>query len=143
MPTNNHSVFEVFLTLSRVMRTLFDSRARDMGLTYARARLLATISRNEGATQTELAGLLQIETPTLKRQLDALEEMRLAERRPAKGDARKYTIFLTGPARVASIVRFREETEAELFAGIEPKDIEATRRVLAKMAENAERLAEK
>ncbi|MDN3712488.1 MarR family transcriptional regulator [Paracoccus cavernae] len=141
MPTSQHSVFENFLTLSRVMRGLFDQRAQEMGLTYARARLLATISRNEGATQTELAALLQIETPTLKRQLDALEAMKLAERRPSPVDARKYTIFLTGPARLVSIVRFREEIEAEMFEGIDTADIEATRRVLARMAENAEKIA--
>ncbi len=141
MPTSQNSVFEAFLTLSRVMRGLFDARAQEMGLTYARARLLATIARNEGATQTELAASLQIETPTLKRQLDALEEMRLAERRASPEDGRKHQVYLTGPARLASIVRFREETEAGLFQGIEPEHIEITRNVMARMAENADRMS--
>ncbi|AGT07405.1 MarR family winged helix-turn-helix transcriptional regulator [Paracoccus aminophilus] len=143
MPTHSQSLFEVFLTLSRIMRGLFDNRAQDMGLTYARARLLVTIARQEGATQTELANLLQIETPTLKRQLDALEEMQLAERRPSPGDARKYTIYLTGKARLARLVRFREEIEASVFEGISAEDIETTREVLARMSANAERLGAK
>lgn len=141
MHSSQSSLFEAFLTLSRVMRGLFDARAQKMGLTYARARLLATIARSEGATQTELASLLQIETPTLKRQLDALEEMKLAERRAAPNDARKHSVYLTGPARLASIVRFREETEAGLFEGIDPEHIEITRNVMARMAENADKMS--
>lgn len=143
MSQQGDTFFEVFLTLSRIMRGLFDAKAQDMGLTYSRARLLVTIARNEGANQTELANLLQIETPTLKRQLDALEGLQLAERRASPDDARKYNVFLTGKARLASIVRFREETEASLFEGIDAETLEKTREVLTQMSRNAERLAGK
>lgn len=143
MSVSDPTVFEVFLTLSRTMRGLFDARAQATGLTYARARLLVTIARHEGATQTELANLLQIETPTLKRQLDALEDLGLAERRMDESDARKHAVFLTGKARLASVIRFREEIETALRAGVSPADIETTRRTLALMALNAESLCQK
>ena len=98
------------------------------------------IGHNEGASQAELAFALGIETPTLKRQLDALETQGLAERRPMADDARKHAIFLTAAARVEPLLAYRADVEAALADGIAPEDLATTRRVLAQMAANAERL---
>ena len=69
------TLFETILYLTRAIRAGFELRVRAQGLTYARARLLAVIGHNQGASQAEMAQLLEIETPTLKRQLDALEAL--------------------------------------------------------------------
>lgn len=133
--------FETILAMTRAIRAGFEARVQQQqGLTYARARLLVVIGHNEGASQADLAAILGIETPTLKRQLDALEELGLACRRPLPGDARKYAVHLTTAARIEPLLGFRAEVEQALIAGVSPEDLATTRRVLAHMAANAERL---
>ena len=47
--------------VNRKLRALVDDRARDMGLTLSRARLLMELAKADGPTQSDLAGLLDIE----------------------------------------------------------------------------------
>ncbi len=141
MPQRAPTLFETILNMTRTIRAGFESRVQQhQGLTFARARLLVTIGHNEGASQAELAAALGIETPTLKRQLDALEELGLARRKPLPGDARKYAVHLTDTARIEPLLGFRAEVENALIDGIPPEDVATTRRVLARMATNAEHL---
>lgn len=134
------TLFDEILSLTRSIRAAFEQRVRRLDLTYARARLLTTIGRNPGASQADLAAALDIETPTLKRLLDALEAQGLAERRALQGDARKHAVFLTDTTRIEPLLRFRAEAEAMLIDGVDPGDLAATRRVLAAMTRNADRL---
>ena len=60
-------------SVNRKLRALVDERARGMGLTLARARLLMELAREDGPIQSDLADLLDIEQPTLVRLLDGLE----------------------------------------------------------------------
>lgn len=135
-----HSLLELLQDLSRNIRTAFDLRGGRYGLTFARARLLTTISRNQGASQSELASILEIETPTLKRLLDALEDQGLAERRQTPGDARKHSVHLTEAAQIPPLLGFRSEVDETLAQGIPPEDLETTRRTLRRMVQNAENL---
>lgn len=64
------SIIDSLLAVMRDLRRHFDEAARDMGLTMARAKIITTLHREQGMTQTALAAQLGIETPTLKRQLD-------------------------------------------------------------------------
>lgn len=144
MAEQPNTFYESILRLTRAVRGAFEQRVQQTeGLTFARARLLAMIGHNEGASQAELATALCIETPTLKRQLDALEAQGLAERRPMADDARKYAIFLTEAARIEPLLGFRAEVEAVLTAGIPPDDLATTRRVLVEMATRVEKLKQK
>ena len=141
MPDSSIRIYETILRLTRSVRAAFEQRVQQTrGLTYARARLLLMIGHNEGASQSELASLLGIETPTLKRQLDALEAEGLAERRPLAEDARKYAIHLTNAARIEPLLGFRAEVGAALAEGVSAEDLATTQRVLDQMAENAKKL---
>lgn len=141
MPDSSIHIYETILRLTRSVRAAFEQRVQQArGLTYARARLLLMIGHNEGASQAELACLLGIETPTLKRQLDALEAQGLAERRPLAEDARKYAIHLTEAARIAPLLGFRAEMGVALAEGVSARDLATTQRVLDQMAANAEKL---
>ena len=134
------TLFDELLSLTRTIRAAFEQRVRQVDLTYARARLLTTIGRNPGASQTELAAALEIETPTLKRLLDALEAQGLAERRPLESDGRKHAVFLTDTSRIGPLLRFRGEVDAALVEGVSAEDLQTARRVLAQMTANAERI---
>lgn len=142
MPERSSTIFDTLLELTRTIRAAFDTRVERYGLTFARARLLTAIGRDEGASQAKLAATLGIETPTLKRLLDALEQQGLAERRPLPGDARKHAVHLTEAAKIAPLLGFRAEVDAALAAGIPAEDLDVTRRTLARMAENAEKLTQ-
>ncbi len=79
---------------SRKLRTHFDSRVKELGLTQARARTLLLLDRLAVLNQKELAEELDIETPTMVRLLDGLEESRdsfNAKRQKGTGAPRKFT----------------------------------------------------
>ena len=118
----NTAVLDVLLQLMRELRRSYDARAEAVGLTMSRARALTTLAQMEGETQAVLAAKLEIEAPTLKRQLDALETGGFIERRPLEGDARKNALFLTDQARDTDIVEFTRRVRAELVEGLSAED---------------------
>lgn len=139
MPQSSH-FFDTLLQLMRLLRRSYDARAEAMGLTLSRARALTTLSRMDGATQAELAAALDIEAPTLKRQIDALERAGFVDRRPAQGDGRKNALFLTPRGQDSGIVDFTRRMRADLVAGIPAEDLAVAQSVLDRIAANIARL---
>jgi len=85
--------------VARLMRNRFDRQARELGLTRAQWRVMMFLRRHEGARQTELAGLLEVENVTLGRHIDRLEESGWVERRPDPSDRRAWRLFLDDKSR--------------------------------------------
>lgn len=125
------------LNVMRELRALYDSTAQSHGLTFSRARVLSALARMEGVTQAELAVHLGIEPPTLKRQIDALEQDGFLERRHVETDARKRTLHLTARAKEARTTRFIEKLREPLLEGITSEEEIIVKRVLERIAENA------
>lgn len=126
--------------LFRVLRELrrhYDVSAQAMGLTMARARVVSTLAKMEGATQSELAAAIGIEAPTLKRQIDALEADGFLERRGLEGDARKRALFLTQKARSSQISDYVNTVRSEILEGISPAEQQVIRAALERIADNA------
>ncbi len=67
--------------VARLMRTVYDRRVKSLGLTRSQWWVLNHLFRNPGATQSELAAILEIERPTLGRLLDRLRSQRLGAAR--------------------------------------------------------------
>lgn len=140
MPQNIR-VLEMLLQLMRELRHNYDARAEAVGLTMSRARALTTLVQMEGATQAALAAKLEIEAPTLKRQLDALEQGGFIERRPLEGDARKNALFLTDRARNSDIVEFTRRVRADLIDGLSETELANTAQVLERLLDNVKKLS--
>jgi MarR family transcriptional regulator for hemolysin len=123
---------------NRKLRALVDERARDMGLTLSRARLLMQLAKADGPIQSDLAGLLDIEQPTLVRLLDGLERTGMIERRPVEGDRRARRVFLTPAARAQAedILAFLTELRADILDGVGREELEIALRVLSRMSRN-------
>ena len=123
---------------NRKLRVLVDERARNMGLTLSRARLLMQLAKADGPIQSDLAGLLDIEQPTLVRLLDGLERTGMIERRAAPGDRRARRVFLTPAARAQAedILAFLTELRADVLDGIDKEELEIALRVLSRMSRN-------
>ena len=124
--------------VNRKLRALVDERARGMGLTLSRARLLMELARQDGPIQSDLAGLLDIEQPTLVRLLDGLERNGMIERRAVEGDRRARRVFLTesAQAQALDILNFLTELRAGILQGIAPEELEAALDVLRRTSRN-------
>ena len=115
-----HSVGFLLSDTARLLRMSFDERARTLGLTRAQWRVLARLAYSEGARQTTLAELLEVEPITLSRHLDRMEEAGFVERRPDPQDRRARCLYLTDKARPV-LERMRalgREVQAEALAGL-------------------------
>lgn len=93
-------ILEILSVTSRKMRTLFDARVREEGLTLPRARVLMNLQRHTQLAQKELAEALEIEGPTLVRLLDKMEEQDWIARISVDGDRRAKHVILTAQGRV-------------------------------------------
>jgi DNA-binding MarR family transcriptional regulator len=101
--------------------------------------VLFRLERQAGLRQIELADMLDIEPITLSRIVDRLEESGLVERVADPADRRAWRLHVTARAQplIAKLRGIADELVADAFAGIDPKDIQITRQVLAKVRENA------
>lgn len=126
---------EVIL-VGRRWRARLDERLRRIGQTNARWATLYWISTAETElNQSELAERVGIETPTLVRILDQLEEQGLVTRTPDPRDRRAKIISVTGEA--AKALSEGEEIAAELrtrlMAEFEMEEISTSLRVLQRL----------
>ena len=132
--------FEIGET-AHALRKAFDRMAVGLGVTRAQWKVLFRVERQPGLRQVELADLLDIEPITLCRIVDRLEESGLVERTSDPADRRAWRLHVTAQAQ--PLIEKLKAVGAELvdaaFAGIDPKDIEIARQVLARTRENAGR----
>lgn len=84
--------------LARLMRTRFDARARGLGLTRAQWSMIATIRVMEGATQSDLASRLEINSVTAGRVIEKLEAAGWIERHANPADRRANRLYLRDSA---------------------------------------------
>ena len=98
-PDDDSYIGYVLSDVARLIRTVFDRRVRDIGLTRAQWLVLTRIYRKPGASQTELAEMLEIDRASAGRMIDRMEKGGWLERRPDAGDRRINRLFLTNEAR--------------------------------------------
>ena len=125
-----------------LMRSTIDARLEPMGLSHALWRPLLVLHAADGPmTQTELARALGLESPTLVRLLDRLNERGWIERRNCPGDRRAYHVALTPHALrlCADLEREVAAIREEAMGGVRSSDLLAAISVLQRVRD---RLAE-
>jgi len=134
--------FEIGET-AHALRKAFDRLAVGLGVTRAQWKVLFKLTRTPGLRQVELADMLDLEPITLCRIVDRLEEAGLVERTRDPEDRRAWRLHVTAKAQplVGQLQGIGDQLVAQAFAGIDRKDIELTRQVLARIRENAGRTA--
>jgi DNA-binding MarR family transcriptional regulator len=134
--------FEIGET-AHALRKAFDRLAAGLGVTRAQWKVLFKLTRTPGLRQVELADMLDLEPITLCRIVDRLEEAGLVERVRDPEDRRAWRLHVT--AKAQPLIEKLQAVGAKLvdhaFGGIDPNDIETTRRVLAQVRENSARPA--
>ena len=123
---------------ARVWRHKLDQRLHPLGLSQAKWRTLAHLSRGH-LTQCDLAQRLSIEEPTLARLLGKLEEGRWIKRESAQHDRRCKTVHLQpkSSAMLEKIQATAFQLRHELLEKIPPADLQTCLRVLTEIRNRA------
>jgi DNA-binding MarR family transcriptional regulator len=107
-----------------------------LGLKPPHFGVLTLIDAHPGSTQQELVTGSLIDPSSMVAVIDELEEMGLAERRRHPDDRRKHAVHLTARGR-RKLERAREaaiKMAQQVFAPLEPDELETLRRLLRKLA---------
>ena len=121
-PDDDGYIGYVLSDVARLMRMVFDRRVRDIGLTRAQWLVLTRLYRRPGASQTELADMLEIDRASAGRMIDRMEKGHWVERRPDAVDRRVNRLFLTPEARRihARMWAIAESTVDDALAPLSP-----------------------
>lgn len=99
---------------------------RQLGLeiTPMQGGIMMLLQENSGIGHSALAGLLNVEAPTLSQSLTPLVNGGLVERVRAREDGRAVALYLskTGEGAVAAISRFSHRHQEDLLAGLNQEE---------------------
>lgn len=120
----NESIPVLISDVSRLMRKTFDARARSIGVTRPQWQVLSMLKRNEGINQGGLADLLDVESITLCRMIDRLQDAGLVERKPDPADRRAWRLYLTPKANglVDDLRPLAEEMVVDMLDDLSPAE---------------------
>jgi MarR family transcriptional regulator, transcriptional regulator for hemolysin len=123
---------------ARLLRRRFDLRARGIGVSRAQWQVLIALARSEGINQAALAERLEVETITVGRMVDRLEDAGLVERRADPADRRAWRLFLTPRAHplLAELQTVAVAVRAEMLAGFSGDDQAALHGLLMRLRAN-------
>jgi DNA-binding MarR family transcriptional regulator len=129
---------------ARLMRTVFDRRVRALGLTRSQWLVLTRLHRRPGASQTELAEMLEVEKASAGRMVDRMERNGWVARRPDAADRRVNRIYLTREAeRVhARMWVIAEATVDDALAGLAARERAELTRLLGRVKAHLLRMAD-
>ncbi len=95
MAESDRTVGWLTTDVARLLRTIFDRRVKALGITRPQWLALRRLKRKPGASQSELADMMEIERAPAGKIVDRLEERGWIERRSDPVDRRVNRIFLT------------------------------------------------
>ncbi|WP_299696764.1 MarR family transcriptional regulator [Hydrocarboniphaga sp.] len=126
--------------VSRLRRTVYDQRLKNLGITRSQWWVLANLSRHdgEGYMQIELARLLDVGKVTLGGLIDRLEGAGFVTRQPDKVDRRSKRVLISpkGKTVITKLEKVSKGVNAEIMDGISEKEDEILIRLLARMKQN-------
>ena len=102
-PEDERHIGFLISDVARLMRTAFDRRVRALGLTRSQWLVINRLHRRPGATQSELAEMLEVEKATAGRMVDRMEKKGWVVRRADAGDRRVNRLHLTQEALLIQV----------------------------------------
>src|SRR5436853_361231 len=110
--------------IARLMRTAFDRRVRKLGLTRSQWLVINRLYREPGATQSELAEMLEVEKATAGRMVDRMEKKGWVVRRPDAADRRVNRLHLTAEADLLQVqlAQIADRTVDDALALLAPRE---------------------
>ena len=127
--------------LSRLTTTYFDRAVGRLGITHAQWWAMMHVAEHEGATQSELAAIMQMGRASTGRILERLEEKHWIERRDDSEDSRLRRVY-TAPGW-KTYLALTEDGAGQLYRdfldGISPEEEDRLFDSLSRIKANAER----
>src|SRR6185503_3600133 len=121
----NTSSFEqtfgfILSDISRLARTEFDRRVRDLNVTRAQWMVLMHLARRPGCTQSDLADAMQMQKITVGRHIERLLRAGWIERRDHAEDGRAYHLYLSRKAEplIEKLTGVADELRGEFMRGL-------------------------
>lgn len=130
--------------LVRQWRWINDERLKPLSLTQSRWITLTHLKYEDGMQQHQLARLIGVESPSLVRTLDGLEQLGLVERRPCPHDRRGKTVHLTAQASslMSEMGTILDDTRNQVLAGLSEQQIKEFSRMAEHISHNLHQLCE-
>ena len=138
MPNTDDFIGVVIADVARMLRTAFDRRVRKLGITRAQWLVLTRLHRHPGASQSELADMMEVERASAGRMIDRLEANGWVERRAQNGDRRVKRVYLTPEAERVHrrIWRVAEATVDDALTDLSSRESAQLRALLARVKKN-------
>jgi DNA-binding MarR family transcriptional regulator len=138
VPNTDDFIGVVIADVARLLRTAFDRRVRKLGITRAQWLVLTRLHRHPGASQSELADMMEVERASAGRMIDRLEANGWVERRAQDGDRRVKRVYLTPEAERVHrrIWRIAEENVDEALADLSAQEGAQLRALLTRVKKN-------
>ena len=112
--------------VARALRTEYDRRVRELGLTRSQWWVMNHLYRNPGLTQSELAEILEVKKPSVGRLLDRLEAKGWIRREHDARDRRAWRVHLGEAAepQMRALRKRAAELMGDALAGLSAADRE-------------------
>ena len=129
------------LRAARAIRSSFNARLKDLGVSVTAATLLTFLDEQGSLTQRELAELVQISAATAGTVIDGLVDRGLVERHGDPADRRVWRITSTAAAApiVAEFRRIDADVRRELWSGLGRAERDQLAGLLERLEANATR----
>ncbi len=123
--------------VTRLLRSAFDQRMRNVGLTGSTRRIITYLSREDGQTQASLAKRLDITRVALGEAVDRLEKSGHVKRRPDAADRRKWRVHLTRKSRdlLPEMFAAADQLQAECFRDFSDAELLGLQATLGRLRE--------
>ncbi|HEX8901338.1 MarR family transcriptional regulator [Vitreimonas sp.] len=124
---------------TRLMRSAFDARMRQVGLRGSSWRVLAYLYRQDGLSQTELARLLEITRAGAGQMIDQLEASGHVRRKSDPADGRRWRVYLDPRIRetMAQVFDVVRRFDEDLCAAFTDDELEALRALIERLRDRA------
>lgn len=135
VPNTDEYIGVVISDVARLIRTAFDRRVHRLGITRAQWLVLTRLHRHPGASQSELADMMEVEKASAGRMIDRLEAKGWVERRGQNGDRRVKRVYLTPEAERVHrrIWRVAEATVNDALADLSAQEGAQLMRLLTRV----------
>jgi DNA-binding MarR family transcriptional regulator len=128
----------LLVSVCRLHHTRADQSMDKIGLYRGQARLLMTLSEQDGLSHSEIAEKLEISAPAATKVIQRMEEAHYVQRQADPADERVSRVYLQaqGHALIAEIRRTFGQLDQTMFDGLTDLDLERFRDLLTQMQAN-------
>jgi len=137
-PIAHQEVGRLMVSVCRLHHTRADQSMDKLGLFRGQARLLMTLSEQDGLPHSEIAEKLEISAPAATKVIKRMEEAHYVQRQADPADERVSRVHLQAQGRAVSVEIRRTfgRLDRAMFAGLSEPELLRLRDLLTRMQAN-------